>query len=783
VRAGIGEGPDSGWTGLGAGSCGARFGKMNAMFRRGFGQLTRTSSVLVEVDTPARLAELEAFLRSLRWIAAAFILLFLAGGLGFRLDVFYAGAANVGLVFLAAIMAKKLARQQHIALAATTVGCAMLAHAISQAYFFPFGDLALTVSILLAVALVLPYAEGRPLLLFLGGAVLSSLIVPLVATWSPKQATLPDHVRTEIIALGVPAATFLVAMLLWQYSARTRALIEAQEEARRAAETSAAAARNSGDQVAAILKAVSEGITVHDASGRLVYANQAAARLIGFDSTEDLIRATPAEVVSKFEFRDEAGRPLPSDRLPGRVAFTEGRASEATIRAVDKRTGEVRWAVISSEPVRGPDGRVELAVNVFRDLTDRKRSEDAWRFLAEASVVLGSSLDFSTTLSSVAQLAVPQIADWCSVDLVTPAGLEQPGVAHVDPRKVELARELQRRWPHDAGAERGLGRVLRTGCPDLIPDISPDDLRSSTNDPDLRRILEALAPRSAMVVPFLVGGRPVGAISFLSAESGRRYGPTDLLLAQEIARRASLAIHNARLYTEAREALEVRNTFLSIASHELKTPLTSLMLLVTGLQHLQASDRLPQGEQLSSRLAKVEDNARHLGELIDQLLDVTRITSGRLILEPAPADLVALGRRVLERFRLQGQREGCELSFSGPERAAGRWDPGRIEGVISNLVANAIKYGSGRPVHVAVEPGDGQVSLSVIDQGPGIAPEHQRRIFEQFERAAPKNQGGLGLGLWIVRQLVEAHGGTVSLASRLGAGSTFTIHLPAEARA
>jgi PAS domain S-box-containing protein len=745
--------------------------------RRGLGKMAAMPAAGSARGNPAKLVELEAFLRALRWIAAVFILVFTGSFALWRLPVLLAGAANVGLVLLAAILAGRVARRGHLALAATTVGYAVLAHAISQAYFFPFGDPALAVSILLAVALVLPYAQGRPLLAFLATAIACSLAVPLVATWSPQQSTLPANLRTEIVALGVPAATFLVTMLLWQYTVRTRALLDSHDSARRAAETAAAAARAARDQVAVILKAVSDGITAQDVSGRLVYVNDAAARLSGFESSEQMLRATPAEIVSNFEMRDETGQPFPIARLPGRIAIAEGRRSEAIIRVLNKRTREERWSLVSAEPVLGPDGTPELAVNAFRDLTDRKRSEDAWRFLAEASVVLGSSLDVSTTLASVARLAVPQVADWCSVDLVTPGGIEQLAITHVDPQKVELAREVRRRWPPDPDSPRGLGQVLRSGIPELHADIGPELVRGATEEPEQRRMVEQLGLRSSMMVPLIVGQRSVGAISFISAESGRQYGPTDLLLAQEIARRASLAMQNARLYSEAREALEVRNTFLSIASHELKTPLTSLLLLVSGVRHVGRA-RQPDPDRLKDRLGKIEEHTRHLGMLVDQLLDVSRITSGQLALEPAPTDLVALARAVADRFGPQAQREGCEIVVSGADAVPGRWDPVRIEEVISNLVANAIKYGAGKPVQIAVASADGQVSVAVTDQGPGIAPEHQVRIFEQFERAAPKNYGGLGLGLWIVRQLVEAHGGTVSLSSTLGQGSTFTVRLP-----
>ncbi len=721
-------------------------------------------------------ASLDAFLRWLLAIAGTFTLAFAIIGPLLRLRVLWPAAGMVGLVFLAALLGRRLSQQARIAAAATVVGYSILVHAVCQSYLLPFGALALTVAILLAVALVLPYLQGRALQLFLAASVICSFAVPLVAAWSPKQGLVPLELRTEINALAVPAATFLVTVLLWRYTIRTRELLEGQAAARRSAEIAAAAARTAGDQVAVILKAVAEGITVQDTSGRVVYANEAAARMAGFDSTASMMRTTGPELLARYELLTESGDPLPFERLPGRIALAAGRHAEEVLRVRIKQTGEEHWAVVSAEPVFGSDGRPELAVNVFRDLTERKRGEDAWRFLAEASVVLGSSLDFSTTLTSVARLAVPHMADWCSVDLLTPQGIEQLAIAHVDPRRMELAKELRRRWPTNLDSPRGVGHVLRTGRAELVPNIDRALLCASLTDPEQLRLAEELRLRSAMVVPLLVGDRPVGALSFISAESGRHYSPTDLLVAQEIARRASLAIENARLYTEARAALKVRDTFLSIASHELKTPLTSMLLWLSGAR--QVAFRSGADPGLQDRLDRIHSQTQYLGMLVEQLLEVGRISGGRLVLNPVPADLAEVARVVVDRFQPQAQRQGCPLLLTGPPSLPGTWDPLRLDEVISNLVTNAMKYGAGKPVTLGLGDTGDAATVTVTDQGPGIDPEDQTRIFEQFERAAPDTLGGLGLGLWIVRHLVEAHGGTVTLTSTPGSGSQFTVRLP-----
>jgi PAS domain S-box-containing protein len=562
----------------------------------------------------------------------------------------------------------------------------------------------------------------------------------------------------------------------------------AEEEARRASEERAARhqaeldqreVRRSLDQLDLILHNITEGVTAQRPDGSLAYANDAAAQLCGFDSAERLL-ATPAdEIRESFEITREDGSPFPPDELPGRRALT-GVTSSAIVRFLVKRTGEQRWSFVSASPVVDVDGNVDLAVSVFREFTDRRRAEQAWQFLAGVSAALGSSLDYAETLGRVVSLAVPDMADWCGVEILGPDGqLAQLAVAHVDPAKRGLVEEWRRRWPPAAGSTPY--RVVRTGKPELIPVISDAMIDAGTPDLEQRRVARALGLRSAIIVPLIVGQKPFGVVSFATAESGRRYGEQDLLLATEVARRASLAVENARAYTDAQTAIQTRDNFLAIASHELRTPLSGLTMLLTSLCRVASDGRILQmkPELLRDRLSRAERQSRQLARLVDRLLDVSRLSSRDVHLERERIDLAEIVRDVLARFEdvIAENGSSVQLHVEGP--TVGLWDRGRIDQVVTNLVANALKYGAGSPVTISLTSGrSGLVRFTVRDEGPGIAPEHHERIFSQYERAAADEFGGMGLGLWLVRRIVTAHGGTVTVDSAAGQGATFLVLLP-----
>ena len=304
------------------------------------------------------------------------------------------------------------------------------------------------------------------------------------------------------------------------------------------------------DQLEAILRGVADAVTAQAPDGRLLFANEAAVELLGYESSEALLAAPIAEILDRFETLDESGRPFPVDRLPGRRALAEGVGAEVVLRFRVRATGEERWSAVKATPIFDQTGTVAMAINVIEDITDHKRAELAQRFLSDSSAVLGSSRDTTEALRQVASLAVPEVADWCAVDVVADGEIDRVALAHHDPALVELAEELRRRYPPDPRSETGVSAVLRSGKAQLHPEISDELLRSAARDDEQYRLIEEIGMRSAMIVPMVARGRSVGALSFVSGPSGRRFDEHDLELAEELAGRCATALDNARLFNE-----------------------------------------------------------------------------------------------------------------------------------------------------------------------------------------------------------------------------------------
>lgn len=469
------------------------------------------------------------------------------------------------------------------------------------------------------------------------------------------------------------------------------------------------------------------------------------------------------------------------------ASVATGETYEAEFHLLRDRDRTYRWHLVRANPAFDEAGRVTRWFGTCIDIEDQKRSEELLRFLADASVVLSSSLDYQTTLANVTRMAVPMVADWASVDMLAPDGsIRRLAVAHVDPSKIRLAHELWGRWPPKLDDANGIGRVIRTGKAEVLTEISDALLVETIKDGELLDTVRNLGLTSWMSVPLTVRGKTLGAITFVSAESGRSFSTAELRLAKDLALRAGAAIDNADLYASAvaarqtaDDANRLKDDFLATVSHELRTPLNAML----GWTRMLRSGRLPQ-DRHERALETIERNAVTQAQLIDDLLDVARIISGKLRLDVQSVEVVHIVEHAVEALKVASDARKIEV-LTALDPAAGQvvGDPHRLGQVMWNLLSNAIKFTPrGGRIHVLAERVDSSLRISVRDTGKGIAPEFLPYVFDRFKQedgTSTRAHGGLGLGLAISRNIVELHGGTIAVNSKgEGQGATFVVTLP-----
>ncbi len=412
---------------------------------------------------------------------------------------------------------------------------------------------------------------------------------------------------------------------------------------------------------------------------------------------------------------------------------------------------------------------------------ERDRAEARQRFLAEASMVLNTSLDYEATLSHLARLLVSELADFCIIYItIEDSQMQRLTWAHANAMQERLLAELEQHYTLDITADIPATQVMRTRQPLLVAVVSDDLLVRFAPSAEHLKIWRQFNPQSSMIVPLLAQDRVLGAITVVSTTAGRHYTPDDLKLAEELARRAALAVDNARLYREAQAAVQVRDQFFSIASHELKTPLTALMGNAQLLQR-RLMREITLTERNQRAISVIVEQAERLNRMITTLLDVSRIQIGQLTIERKPVDLCALTHRVVNEIQPAVERHTVVChDLNEPLIVIG--DELRLEQVLQNLIGNAIKYSpEGGPVEVHVYTQNQQACLAVIDEGIGIPAEALPRLFRRFYRA-PNIDGryfdGMGIGLYVVNEVISLHGGSVSVESTVGQGSIFTVYLP-----
>ncbi|QIR39238.1 PAS domain-containing protein [Tolypothrix sp. PCC 7910] len=533
-------------------------------------------------------------------------------------------------------------------------------------------------------------------------------------------------------------------------------------------------------QLESIFDTAPVGMALLDAEQRFVAINEALAQINGLTreqhlghSVAELFGEIDLNIVAVFQEIYTTGNPF--------IAYSFAINSPGRS---DRSPGYYNLYYL---PNINSQGQIEDVLAYVIDVTEQVLLERAQRFLAEASAVLASSLDYQTTLEQVAQLATPDLADWCTVHIVAEDGaIEQIAVAHSDPAKLEWAQQTNSKYPFNPNNPRGAALTLRTGQSDILADIPDELIAQAAHDSEHLEILRSVGFKSVMTVPLRTQARILGVISFVSAESGRHYTQSDLELAEELARRASFAIDNAQLYraaqsdrAKAEAANRIKDEFLAVLSHELRSPLNPIL----GWTRILRSKRL-EGKKADQALETIERNAKLQAQLIEDLLDVSRILQGKMTLNVAPVNLASTITAALETVQLAAQAKSIEIQTTiNPVVGTVTGDGNRLQQIVWNLVSNAVKFTpAGGKIEVKLDQVGMYAQIQVKDTGIGIKPEFLPFVFEYFRQedgTTTRQFGGLGLGLAIVRHFTELHGGTVQASSPgQNLGATFTVLLP-----
>jgi PAS domain S-box-containing protein len=523
-------------------------------------------------------------------------------------------------------------------------------------------------------------------------------------------------------------------------------------------------------RLAAIVESSDDAIIGMTLDGTITAWNEAAERMYGYTREEAV--AQPIRLLAP---RD---RPEEESVILERIARGEHVTHFETIRC--RKDGSLFAASLSLSPIRDQAGAVIGASKIARDITERQRASQRAALLAEVGAVLAGTLQYETTLKTVANMAVPAIADWCAVDIQgEERKLEQLAVAHVDPAKIDLARTIRSRY-EEPSSPYGAASVVRTGLPALVKEITDDMIVASAHGDEERiRMVRSLGLRSYMIVPLTAHGRTFGALTLATAESGRVYSDDDFRFAQDVAFRAALAVDNARAYEEAQMANRLKDEFLATLSHELRTPLNAIL----GYSRLLRSGMISAGKH-EHALQIVERNATALTQIVGDILDVSRIISGKIRLNVQPVDLPRVVSDAVETLLPAADAKHIRVqTILDPRAAPISGDPDRLQQIVWNLVSNAVKFTpKGGLVQVRLARVNSHVEIVVSDNGIGISPDFLPHMFERFRQAdsgTTREHGGIGLGLAIVRHIVELHGGTIHAASGgPDTGSTFRVRLP-----
>lgn len=522
---------------------------------------------------------------------------------------------------------------------------------------------------------------------------------------------------------------------------------------------------------------------------RFVHFNRAGEELLGIRREELLGKNDydffPKEQADFFTSKD-------------RMVLSGKRMIDISEEEIDTRNG-LKIVRTKKIPLIGPGGEAQFILGFSEDITEWKKAEnqrlemvreqirikerassrEKTIFLANAHNILASSLDYHITLEKLAKIMIPFLGDWCTITIINEDGSLNRAVSHhKDPIKQLLANELRRYTPRiDEGP---FEEVLKNGKSMLLKEVSEETIRKLSMNEHHFNLMMRLGCRSSMIVPIIYRDRIHGAISIIISDDERKLTSQDLAMAEELGRRSGVAIENALLYQTAQKAIAVRDEFLSIASHELKTPVTSLKLLLqmTRKGVNPETEIIPTAQKLAVSLDKANTQINRLTNLIEDLLDTSRIQMGKIDYLFQKINFSDLVKDMCESYKDHLSSNGCDLITHIEDNVYVQGDRMRLEQVVLNMLTNAAKYGNQKPVEITVKAMNSLCVMAVKDHGLGINKDKLERVFDRFERAvSSKNISGLGLGLYISREIIKAHNGRIWVESEPYKGAEFTVEL------
>jgi PAS domain S-box-containing protein len=529
------------------------------------------------------------------------------------------------------------------------------------------------------------------------------------------------------------------------------------------------------EQLQVTLASIGDAVIATDNQERITFMNPVAEQLTGWTAI-DAIQRPLSEV---FRIINEDSRQIVEN--PVTRVLRDGKiVGLANHTLLIRRDGHETPIDDSGAPIRDANGSIQGVILVFRDITAQRRTERDQRVLSDIGMALVSALSVQERLENLSEFLVPSLGDMCIIFLLEPDNvtLRLATIACTDRGLRQQIIDNRRRYPLTMQQTQSPHiKALQNGEIVLIERIQPEQIASGVEG-DIRTVLSQAGMHSSFTVPLIARGRKLGTISVVSFRPTRTYTKDDLPLAEELQRRVALSIDNAMLYDEAKEAVHAREEFLSVAAHELKTPVTSLQGYSQLVLRRLRKGELPDAERVTQAMSNIEKQAQKLSRLVVNLLDITRIYNAQLMLERQLVDLVPILNNVVELVRNGTDRHTFPINM--PPTLELTVDPLRMEQVFTNLLDNAVKYSpNGGEVRIDVTVGEDDVEIAITDNGVGVPPDQRDKLFDRFYRAQNDRYfQGLGLGLYISHEIIVLHGGELSAEFPEQGGTRMIVRVP-----